>query len=128
LVVEQSDTTVAVIRSAFMIENEIDKLPAPSLALEFHYKAEGQKRPNDENENTEFFVWKPGSNIPIPDVGDTVSYTSWKHNGPDSPDGHAASAFRKVVTRHFHVSQEHIGVYLVVTDVSKEEKAARIKE
>lgn len=103
-------------------------LPAPIICLEFHYKPIGAKRPHDESENTDRFDWQSGSFIPVPAVGDTVSYNSWKQTGPGPTDGKDTNVIRKVVSRHFYVHQDYIGAYIVVTDLSDKEAKARIKE
>jgi hypothetical protein len=103
-------------------------LPAPTVSIEFHYKPEGAMRPYDETENTDTLYWQSGSFLPIPNVGDSVSFDSWKQTGPGDTDGEDYVVIRKVISRHFFVHQSHVNVYFVVTDISAKELGARIKE
>ena len=66
--------------------------------------------------------------VPIPNAGDTVSYTAWKATGPGPADGEGFIAVRKIVSRHFYVHQDQVTVYFVVTDVAGDELGARLKE
>jgi hypothetical protein len=108
--------------------DNLSHLPAPQIVLEFHYKPKNSTRPHDEKENTDRSDWVPGSFVPVPSVGDTVSYNAWKATGQDPDDGKNIVAMRKVESRHFYVHQDHICVYIVVTDVSDSERLARVKE
>jgi hypothetical protein len=111
-----------------MPNDTVSHLPAPDIALEFHYKPKGAARPHDEYENTDRLKWGSDSFIPIPSVDDTVSYKCWKHTGPGPEDGKDTVVTRRVVSRQFYVYQDQISAYIVVTDLSSEEAAARIKE
>lgn len=104
------------------------ELPSPATVVEFHYKPQGAARPHDECENTDHLEWAPGSFVALPAVGDSVTYNSWEHTGPEVTDGKDVVVFRKVVSRHFTVHEDHIHVYLVVSDVSVEEMRSRLKE
>ncbi len=108
--------------------DDLSHLPAPFTVFEFHYKPKNSARPHDETENTDRLDWLPGSFVPVPSVGDTVSYDSWKATGPDADDGKDIVVMRKVESRHFYVHEDHICVYIVVTDVSDSERLARLKE
>ena len=55
--------------------------------------------------------------IPLPDVGDTVTYAYGQH-----------PVTRKVMTRHFSYIADWCFVNIVVGDVSETELAARLKE
>lgn len=103
-------------------------LPAPVVNFGFHLKPAGAVRANDERENTEFLEWGQGGMVPIPDVGDTVSYTSWKATGPGPGHGEESIVVRKIESRHFYVHQDRITIYFVVTDVADDELRAPPKE
>lgn len=86
--------------------------------IEFQYKPQGAARPYDEVQEEHIFS-DTGGYIPIPDVGDSVSY------------GKEGRRAYKVVSRHFsYVSlvEDWCVVNIVVTDISDEEMAARLKE
>jgi hypothetical protein len=65
--------------------------------------------------------------VPIPNVGDTVSLTLELDD-----KGNPQRGAYKVLTRHFMYSDFEVGLYIainiVVTDVPREEMAARLKE
>jgi len=111
-----------------MPTDDISRLPAPAIVVEFHYKPKGAARPYDETENTDRLEWASGSFVPIPAIDDTVSYDSWEHTGPGPTDGRDCVVMRKVVSRHFYTHQDHVCVYVVVTDLSDAERASRLKE
>ena len=86
--------------------------------IEIQYKPIGKDRPYDERQRDDL-TFKQGEFIPIPEVGDTVSY----HDGEED-------VFRKVLTRHFsytNVNNDYYYVTLVVTDVDPQEQDAREK-
>lgn len=84
--------------------------------IEFQYIPPKSTRPNDEAQDEEL-LFEQGEFIPIPDVGDSVSYLY----------GGKMTAF-KVVSRHFSYIGDLCCVNIVVTDISGEEMAARLKE
>jgi len=97
------------------------------IKVNFQYKPEGHSRPLDyiqeEPLRYEIPYGGPISTIPIPSVGDTV-WVSLKEEG-------GQEAY-KVLTRHFdYTYHEQVGleisVNIVVTDVSDDEMAARLK-
>lgn len=82
--------------------------------IEIQYKPENSSRPLDYVQEAIIEAeW-----LAVPNVGDTIDY---------SEDGKIIA--RKVLTRHFSFSAPNfIHINLVVTDVSKEEMGARVKE
>jgi hypothetical protein len=97
------------------------------ISIQFQYLPPGSARPIDASDSDKRIENHdenhPGEYLPIPDVGDTVSYVS-----NDVP------VTRKVLTRHFGYTSGDIfdydGMYvnIVVGDVSKEEMTKRLKE
>jgi hypothetical protein len=84
--------------------------------IEFQYKAVGDARPEDAVQDEEI-LFEGGEAIPVPNVGDSVSY---KYSGTQR-------AF-KVISRHFSYLSNWCVVNIVVTDMPSEEMAARLKE
>lgn len=84
---------------------------------EFQYKAPDRQRPYDEIIHEEEFSSSSGEFIPLPNVGDSVYF--------DSDQEHKAY---KVLTRHFSYVGTWCCVNIVVTDISSDEMAARLKE
>jgi hypothetical protein len=84
--------------------------------VEFRYKPQDRARPFDEVQELEL-VFEHGEALPLPNVGDSVSYLE--------DDMMVA---RKVVTRHFSYVKGWCAVNIVVTDIPDDEMAARIKE
>jgi hypothetical protein len=87
-----------------------------NFKLEFQYKPAGYQRPLDYVQDDEF-VAEHDELVPIPAVGDSVSYLE---------DGKVVA--RKVKTRHFSYQAGWCIVNIVVTDMPDEEMAARLKE
>ncbi len=98
-----------------------------SVMFEFHYRPQDAARPRDEMENTDRLEWAAGG-VPIPNVGDTVSYDSWEHTGSGPTEGRDIVVARKIVSRHFYVHRDHIVVYFVVSDATGAEMRERLKE
>ena len=84
--------------------------------IEFQYKGSDSSRPEDVVQDEEIFFEK-GEFVPIPDVGDSVSYLY----------GEKVEAF-KVISRHFSYQNKWCIVNIVVTDITSDEMAARLKE
>ncbi|MEJ7862393.1 MAG: hypothetical protein WKF90_12250 [Pyrinomonadaceae bacterium] len=84
--------------------------------VEFQYKEAGRSRPEDVVQDEEF-IFENGESIPIPNVGDSVSY---RYN-------EKISVF-KVESRHFSYLSGWCVVNVVVTDISSEEVQARLNE
>ena len=84
--------------------------------FEFQYKSPSGSRPYDEVQDDEL-VFEGGEFIPIPDVGDSVSYLH----------GEKMMAY-KVISRHFAYVSGWCMVNIVVTDISGEEMSSRLKE
>jgi hypothetical protein len=85
--------------------------------IDFQLKLDGQNRPLDQNDNDEPVVIDDGQLGFLPAVGDTVSYTS---------DGNPVA--RKVLSRHFLLSEGVCCVNIVVTDLPAAEYVSRISE
>jgi hypothetical protein len=83
--------------------------------IEFQYKAPGAKRPEDAIQDDEL-KFEGGEFYPIPNVGDSVEY----QYGDKTVE-------RKVVSRHFGYLNNWCCVTIVVTDISDDEMAARLK-
>ncbi len=107
--------------------SENPPLQVPAVIFEFHYKPQGATRPRGESENTDRLEWAAGG-VPIPTVGDTVRYDSWEHTGPGLTDGREVVVARKILSRHFYVHKDHIGVSFVVSDDTGTEMRERLKE
>ena len=84
--------------------------------IEFQYKSPSDSRPYDEVQEDEI-VFESGEFIPIPAVGDSVSYLHDKK----------MMAY-KVVSKHFSYVSSWCVVNIVVTDISDEEMSSRLKE
>lgn len=85
------------------------------VVFEFHLRSKDAARPEDANENSDRLEWGPGISVPIPAVGDTVSYKA-AGLGAGATDGEQAVVTRKIVSRHFDVHQHLITVRFVVSD------------
>lgn len=83
--------------------------------IEFQYKAPGSSRPEDAVQDEEI-KFDGGQFIPIPSIGDSVAYNS----------GGQHTAF-KVISRHFAYLSDWCAVTIVVTDISNDEMASRLK-
>lgn len=88
--------------------------------IEFQHKSEGRLRPSDTSQDQEL-IFKQGEFIPIPNVGDSVTY---------SHDNERRSY--RVFSRHFSYSYtpaegELCHINIVVIDLSNEEEAGRRK-
>jgi len=83
--------------------------------IEFQYKAPDSSRPEDVVQDEEI-KFDGGEFIPIPDVGDSVAYNY----------GSELREF-KVISRHFVYMLNWCAVTIVVTDISDEEMASRLK-
>jgi hypothetical protein len=84
--------------------------------VEFQYKPQGHARPYVEVQEDSIHFHR-GEFVPIPAVGDSVSYLEGDY-----------MVARKVLTRHFSYGSDWCVVNIVVTDMPDEEMAARLKE
>lgn len=84
--------------------------------IEFQYKEAARNRPEDVVQDEEI-IFEKGETVPIPNVGDSVSYKY----------GEETRAF-KVLSRHFSYVMGWCLVNIVVTDISSEDMQSRIKE
>jgi len=85
--------------------------------IQFQYKGKDDLRPMDQALNDEEILAPDGKTVPIPNVGDSVTLTS----------GGEPKSY-KVVTRHFGYAGNHCYINIVVTDISGNERVARLKE
>ena len=85
--------------------------------IEFQYRKTGSARPDDYVQE-EGIASEEGDYIPIPDVGDSVILRL---------EGDGNKAY-KVLTRNFSYMSGWCMVNIVVTDISDNEMAARLKE
>jgi hypothetical protein len=86
--------------------------------IRFQYKAPNNKRPTGGALNEDEILEKDGKNIPIPNVGDSISL----ERSEDVP------GYYKVLTRHFHYHPQFCYVTIVVSDIADEEMATRLKD
>jgi hypothetical protein len=84
--------------------------------VEFQFRPQGSARPLDYVQEIPL-VFRGGEFLPIPSVGDSVSY-----------DENGRTVAYKVVSRHYSYLGEWCVVNIVVTDMSDGEMAARLKE
>lgn len=83
--------------------------------IEFQYKSSENSRPEDVIQDEEI-KFDSGQFIPVPNVGDSVAYG---YNGQ-------LENF-KVLSRHFVYHHNWCSVTIVVTDISDEDMAPRLK-
>ena len=84
--------------------------------IEFQYKSSNSTRPQEEAQD-EPIELEEGEFVPIPNVGDSVGYLY----------GGKKRDF-KVVSRHFTYKRNSCCIHIAVTDISREEMLARLKE
>jgi hypothetical protein len=84
--------------------------------IEFQYKSSNSTRPQEEPQD-EPIELEEGEFVPIPNVGDSVGYLY----------GGKKQDF-KVISRHFTYKRNSCCIHVVVTDISREEMLARLKE
>ena len=84
--------------------------------IQFQYKPTNYSRPQSKGQD-ETIVIEDGGYVPLPDIGDSVSYQE---------SGRTVS--RKVLTRHFSYRGEWCDVNIVVTDLDRKEMSLRLKE
>ena len=83
--------------------------------IEFQYKGSEDKRPDEVVQDADL-KFEHGEFYPIPVVGDSVEYQQ---------DGNTITG--KVVSRHFAYLSNWCCITIVVTDISDDEMASRIK-
>jgi hypothetical protein len=84
--------------------------------IEFQYKSPESTRPQEQPQDDPIEL-EEGEFAPIPNVGDSVGYL---HDGRKQDF--------KVISRHFTYQRNSGCIHIVVTDISKEEMLARLKE
>jgi hypothetical protein len=87
-----------------------------TYSIQFQYLRPGDSRPLDFCQDEEIVI-EGGACVPVPDVGDSVSYLE-----------KGRPVARKVLTRHFSYFGGHCAVNVVVTDLDPAEYKARLKE
>ncbi len=92
------------------------------ISIQYQYLPPGSARPDGAHNSDKRIENHAGEFLPIPNVGDTVSYMS-----------NDKMVTRKVLTRHFGYTSGDIGyegmyVNIVVGDVPDGEMAKRLKE
>jgi hypothetical protein len=97
--------------------------------------ARPKRRPIDRSHHNELIKAEDGEFLPIPAVGDTVSYESYEYDYDSTgkaiiESGRTKIVTRKVKTRHFGYSSGADGLYIntVVGDMPQEEMAMRLEE
>jgi hypothetical protein len=104
------------------------------ISIEYQYLPKDHARPIDGSEHNDPIGGEDGEFMPIPDVGDTVSYESFEYDYDSTgkailDSGRNKTVCRKVLTRHFSYSgEDFLHVNIVVGDVSDGEMAKRLKE
>lgn len=103
------------------------------VSIQFQYMPDENRRPIDGADHNQEFEAEDGGLLVIPDVGDTVSYESYRYDyTPDGRlvegSGRALRVAHKVKTRHFSYYGDGVSVNLVVGDVPSGEMAMRLKQ
>jgi hypothetical protein len=91
------------------------------------------RRPIDRSDHNEPIEAEDGQLLPVPDVGDTVSYDSYKYDYEPSgkliqESGRVVRVARKIKTRHYSYFESGISINIVVVDVLEGEMPMRLKE
>lgn len=104
-----------------------------AISIQFQYMPDENRRPIDGADHIEPIEVEAGQFLPIPEVGDTVSYESYEYDYDDKHNliedsGREIMVARKVRTRHFSYGPTGVHVNIVVVDVPKGEMPMRLKE
>ena len=101
-------------------------------SVQFQYQPDEGRRPLDCPDHNDPIEAEGGQFMAIPDVGDTVNYMSYAY-GYDAAhriaegSGREIMVVRKVKTRHFSYTADHMFVNIVV-DVPEGEMAMRLDQ
>jgi hypothetical protein len=103
------------------------------VSIQFQYMPDETRRPLYASDHNDPFVAEDGQFLPVPDVGDTVSYESYQFDYDSSgkvieDSGRVVMVVRKVRTRHFTFNKHGVWINIVVVDVPKGEMAMRLKD
>jgi hypothetical protein len=102
------------------------------VSIQFQYMPDETRRPVDGADHNEPIRVGDGQFMPIPRVGDTVSYESYRYDYKDNRivegSGRVIVVARKVRTVHYSFIADLVSVNIVVTDVPEGELAMRLKE
>ena len=103
------------------------------VSIQFQYMPDETRRPLYASDHNDPFVVEDGGFLPVPDVGDTVSYESYQFDYDASgkvieDSGRVVVVSRKVRTRHFTFNKHGVWINIVVVDVPKGEMSMRIKD
>jgi hypothetical protein len=103
------------------------------MSIQFQYQPDERRRPIDGSDANKPIFVEGNEYLPIPNVGDTVTYQSYEYDYDENrrlkeESGREIMAARKVKTRHFSYYYDHVNVNIVVTDVPVGEMAMRLKE
>jgi hypothetical protein len=103
------------------------------VSIQFQYMPDETRRPIDAMDHNEPIEVDAGQFLPVPDVGDTVSYDSYAYDyEPDGKliesSGRVVRVARKVKTRHYSYNELGVWINIVVVDVPPGEMAMRLKE
>jgi hypothetical protein len=102
-------------------------------SIQFQYMPDENRRPIDGADNTQTIDAEDGQLLHVPDIGDTVSYQSYKYDyTPEGrligDSGRAIRVARKVKTRHYSYFDDFVAINIVVVDVPDGEMGLRLKE
>ncbi len=93
------------------------------------------RRPIDGSDHNDPIEAQDGQLFAVPNVGDTVSYDSYKYDyGPNHElienSGRVVRVARKVKTRHYSYwpTTDTLSINIVVVDVPEGEMSMRLKE
>lgn len=103
------------------------------VSVQFQYMPDETCRPLDGSDHNEPIEAEAGQPLPIPDVGDTVSYDSYEYDYDSSGEliegsGGVVRVARKVKTRHYNYGEHGIWINIVVVDVPDGEMPMRLKQ
>lgn len=105
-----------------------------TISIQFQYQPDENRRPIDAMDHNEPIEIEQGEYMPVPDVGDTVTYESYEYDYDDKDlakldTGREITVARKVRTRHFSYHEGKLShINIVVGDVPKGEMLMRLKE
>jgi len=102
------------------------------VSIQFQYMYDETRRPDDGADQNDPIELE-NSFLPIPRVGDTVSYESYEYDYDKDHklvegSGREMMVARKVKTVHYSYSEDRVFVNIVVTDVPPGEMSKRLKE
>ena len=105
-----------------------------TISIQYQYQPDEHSRPIDASDHNDPIQMEEGEYMPIPNVGDTVTYESYEYDYDDrhrliEDSGREITVARKVKTRHFSYHQGRlVFINIVVGDVPEGEMLKRLKE